>query len=59
MDKLPNDWELVPIGKIAKTTAVGTLSRSNSANLKGVPYNKFCSGLTGFCFEAPNQTIQK
>ena len=28
-----------------------------SANFKGVTSNKLCSGLTGLCFESPNDTI--
>ncbi len=27
---------------------------ADSANLKGVTFNKLCSGLTGKCFEIPN-----
>jgi hypothetical protein len=27
---------------------------ADSANLKGVTFNKICSGLTGKCFEMPN-----
>jgi len=30
---------------------------ADSANLKGVTSNKLCSGLTGSCFESPNDTI--
>ena len=28
-----------------------------SANIKVVTSNKLCSGLTGLCFESPNDTI--
>ena len=28
-----------------------------SANFKGVTSNKLCNGLTGSCFESPNDTI--
>jgi hypothetical protein len=28
-----------------------------SANLEGITSNKLCSGLTGLCFESPNDTI--
>jgi len=27
---------------------------ADSANFKGVTFNKLCSGLTGVCFEMPN-----
>jgi hypothetical protein len=30
---------------------------ADSANFKGVTSNKLCSGLTGLCFESPNDTI--
>jgi len=30
---------------------------ADSANIKGVTHNKRCSGLTGLCFESPNDTI--
>ena len=30
---------------------------ADSANFKGVTSNKRCSGLTGLCFESPNDTI--
>ena len=30
---------------------------ADSANIKGVTPNKRCSGLTGLCFESPNDTI--
>jgi hypothetical protein len=30
---------------------------ADSANLKGVTSNKLNSGLTGSCFESPNDTI--
>ena len=30
---------------------------ADSANFKGVTSNKLCSGLTGSCFESPNDTI--
>ncbi len=30
---------------------------ADSANLEGVTSNKRCSGLTGLCFESPNDTI--
>ena len=30
---------------------------ADSTNLKGVTSNKLCSGLTGSCFESPNDTI--
>jgi hypothetical protein len=30
---------------------------ADSANFKGVTSNKRCSGLTGSCFEMPNDTI--
>ena len=30
---------------------------ADSANLKCVTSNKHCSGLTGSCFESPNDTI--
>jgi hypothetical protein len=30
---------------------------ADSANFKGVTSNKHCSGLTGSCFEMPNDTI--
>lgn len=30
---------------------------ADSANFKGVIYNKLCSGSTGLCFESPNDTI--
>jgi len=30
---------------------------ADSANFKGVTSNERCSGLTGLCFEAPNDTI--
>jgi hypothetical protein len=30
---------------------------ADSANFKGVTSNKRCSGLTGSCFESPNDTI--
>jgi hypothetical protein len=30
---------------------------ADSANFKGVTFNKLCNGLTGSCFESPNDTI--
>ena len=30
---------------------------ADSANFKGITSNKRCSGLTGSCFESPNDTI--
>jgi hypothetical protein len=30
---------------------------ADSANFKGVASNKLCNGLTGLCFESPNDTI--
>ena len=30
---------------------------ADSANFKGVTFNIHCSGLTGSCFESPNDTI--
>ena len=30
---------------------------ADSVNFKGVTSNKRCSGLTGLCFESPNDTI--
>ena len=30
---------------------------ADSANFKGVTSNKLCNGLTGLCFESPNDTI--
>ncbi|SMO92769.1 hypothetical protein SAMN06265379_1172 [Saccharicrinis carchari] len=30
---------------------------ADSANFKGVTSNKLCNGLTGSCFESPNDTI--
>jgi hypothetical protein len=30
---------------------------ADSANFKGITPNKLCSGLTGSCFESPNDTI--
>jgi hypothetical protein len=30
---------------------------ADSANFKGVTFNKFCNGLIGSCFESPNDTI--
>ena len=30
---------------------------ADSANFKGVTFNKLCVGLTGSCFESPNDTI--
>ena len=30
---------------------------ANSANFEGVTPNKLCIGLTGLCFESPNDTI--
>ena len=30
---------------------------ADSANIEGVASNKRCSGLTGLCFESPNDTI--
>jgi hypothetical protein len=30
---------------------------ADSANFKGITSNKRCSGLTGSCFELPNDTI--
>jgi len=30
---------------------------ADSANIKGVTSNKLCNGLTGSCFESPNDTM--
>ncbi len=30
---------------------------ADSANIKGITSNKLCSGLTGLCFDSPNDTI--
>lgn len=30
---------------------------ADSANFMGVTFNKLCNGLTGSCFESPNDTI--
>jgi hypothetical protein len=30
---------------------------ADSANIKAVTHNKRCNGLTGSCFESPNDTI--
>ena len=30
---------------------------ADSANFKGVASNKHCKGMTGSCFESPNDTI--
>ena len=30
---------------------------ADSAIFKGVTFNKLCNGLTGSCFESPNDTI--
>lgn len=32
---------------------------ADSANLKGVTFNKICSSLTGKCFEMPNASYTK
>jgi len=30
---------------------------ADSANIKGITSNKLCGGLTGLCFDSPNDTI--
>ena len=45
-------------GKINNETLTSCIVHlADSANIKGVTSNKLCNGLTGSCFESPNDTI--
>ena len=56
-------WQRVCLSNrtVEKRNNEGTTScivhLANSANIQGVTSNKPCSGLTGLCFESPNDTI--
>ena len=41
----------------AGRTDAGIVHLADSANFKAVITNKLCSGLSGLCFESPNDTI--
>ena len=43
--------------KNGQHTTACMMHLANSADFKGSAFNKFCSGLTGLCFESPNDTI--
>jgi len=47
-------------GKINNETLTMCINQwADSANFKGIKFNKICSGLTGKCFEMPNASYTK
>ena len=54
--RLPNHTDRLRRIKHENTTSC-IVHLADSANFEGVTSNKRCSGLTGSCFESPNDTI--
>ena len=54
------DWQtlrkITEMNKAQQVTAC-MVYLAHSTNFKGVTSNKQCGGLTGLCFESPNDTI--
>ena len=45
------------IGRKHENTTMHIKHLADSANFKGITFNKLCSGLTGKCFDMPNDFI--